>query len=317
MFQNKKVYCESLIKYLENDKLSVSMLFVTRNKKNNSYEVHKGTLADEISEVLRKMCYKIAKKSYCKPDLRTFKPYNPAMRTSEFSEYLEGKELKQIEPMLNMISGTIIDLKKLDDEFLDNLWYYVIKFDDGKKSMLFYKKYSKSMVLTKGFVLALTFKAGSFDKLKNHVFRIEDKADCVYYEDKLIIRCKGNFEKIFNFFQEIKKNAQSAIKFIEEKLPFTIENFDTIKTQLMEHEIKIRKLNNIFATKTLEKIIPENIEPLIKEGLLKNVSVKKGADGKLIISSTDPWEILKILDDDLVRSRLTEINYEASNKKQI
>ena len=85
----------------------------------------------------------------------------------------------------------------------------------------------------------------------------------------------------------------------------------------MEHEIKMRKLNNIFATKTLEKIIPENIEPLIKEGLLKNISVKKGTDGRLIISSTDPWEILKILDDDLVRSRLTEINYEASNKKQI
>ena len=107
MFQNKKAYCESLIKYLENDKLSVSMLFVTRNKETNSYEVHKGTLADEISEVLRQMCHKMAKKSYCKPDLRTFKPYNPALRTSEFSEYLEGKELKLIEPMLNMISGSI------------------------------------------------------------------------------------------------------------------------------------------------------------------------------------------------------------------
>lgn len=317
MLQNKKPYCESLIKYLENDKLSVSLLFVTRNKKISSYEVYKGTLTEDISEVLRRMCFKIAKKSYGKPDLRTFKPYNPALKTSEFTEYLDGKELKQIEPLLNMLSGTVIDLKRLDDDFLDNLWYYVIKFNDGKKQMLFYRKYSKSMVLTEGFLLALIFRGGSFDKLNSDVFRIENKSDCIYYEDKLIIRCKGNFEKIFDFFQEIKKNAQSAISFIEEKLPFTIENFDTIKSQLMGHEIKIRKLNNIFTTKVLEKIKPENIESLISEGILKNISLKKDANGKIILSSTDPWEILKILDDDLVRSRLTEINYDAPNKKQI
>ncbi len=317
MLKDKKTYFESLLKHLENDKLSVSMLFVTRNKQNNSYAVYKGTLADDIGEVLRKMCLKIAKRSYSKPEVREFKPYNSAHKLSESSEYLDGKEIKQIEPMLKMISDNIIDLKELDDKFLDHLWYYVIKFDDGTNQMLFYKKYSKSMVLTKGIALALTFRAGSFDKLKSHVFRIEDKADCIYYKEKLIIRSKGNFEKIFNFFQEIKRNAESAIKFIEEKLPFKIENFDAIKTEMMKHEIKMRKLNNIYATKTLEKINPNNIEPLIKEGILKNITLSKDAAGKITLSSTDPWEILKILDDDIVRSRLTEIDYEATYKKEI
>jgi hypothetical protein len=263
------------------------------------------------------MCLKIVKKSYSHSDQREFKPYNSAQKSSESSEYLDGKEIKQIEPMLKMITENIVDLKKLDDDFLDNLWYYIIKFDDGTNQMLFYKKYSKSMILTKGLTLALTFRAGSFDKLKSHVFRIEDKADCILYKDRLIIRSKGNFEHIFDFFQEIRKNAESAIKFIEEKLPFTIENFDSIKTEMLKHEIKIRKLNNIYATKTLEKINPDNIEPLIKEGILKNITLSKDSAGKITLSSTDPWEILKILDDDLVKSRLTGINYEATFKKEI
>jgi len=316
MLENKEKYFESMLKYLENEKLAVNLLFVTRDKASAAYRAYKGNLSDDIGTVLRKICLKIVKRSYKKPKERIFNRYNASQRYTDSSEYLDGTELEKIKPMLDMISNDVVDLKKINKNFLDGLWYYVILFDDGNKTMLFYKKYSKSMVLSKGLFLALAFKAGDFDKLNKDIFRIEEKADCIFFDNKLIIRSKGNFEKIFDFFEQIKKNAEAGIKFIEEKLPFSIENFNEIKSDWMNHEIKIRKLNNIFSTKILERIDSANIELLIKDGTLKNSTIKKDSEGKLILSSKDPWEILNILDDDYVKSRLTGINYQAPYKKE-
>jgi hypothetical protein len=120
----------------------------------------------------------------------------------------------------------------------------------------------------------------------------------------------------FNFFQKIKSNALSAISVVK-NLPFKIDKIDKLKETWMGHEMMIRKLNNIYSKKTIEKIKLKNIENLISRGILKGVTAKKEKDGKLLLSSEDPWKILNILDDDYVRSLLTGINYEEKNKKQI
>ncbi|MBU1198880.1 MAG: DUF4868 domain-containing protein [Nanoarchaeota archaeon] len=317
MIKNKKEYFNKLLSLLKNKELAVSILFVTRSKEDDSYEIHKGNLSDELSKILRELCLRISEKSYSNPEKKSFAPYDPSQKGSNCTEYIEGPELDQIQPILNTIDGTPYDLKKLDKKFLSNLWFYVIHLSDGKKEVLFFKKYSQGMVLTKGWGLAWTFKSGNFDKIKKDTFIIPDKSDCVLFDNNLIIRSKGNFEKIFNFIHLIEENAKAAIKFIEEKLPFKIDNFDKIKTGWMEHEQKVRKLNNIYSTKILEKIKPESIQVLIKAGILNTVTTKKDKDGTLIVSSTDPWEILHILDDDYVKSLLTGIDYEAPHKKRI
>ena len=79
----------------------------------------------------------------------------------------------------------------------------------------------------------------------------------------------------------------------------------------------IRKLNNIYSRDTIGKIKPDGIESLIKKGIIKNISFSRDQDGKFILSSPDPWKILNILDDDYVKSLLTDIPYEASEKKEI
>jgi hypothetical protein len=314
MIENKIKYFANLISTLEKTNLSVNILFVT--KKDATYDVRKANLSDDVSETIRKLCLRISKKSYSKIENKTFEKYNPANKGSSTTEFLEGTELEKIKPILNLFEGELVDLKKVDGKFLDSLWFYVIKISDGESDVLFIKKYSKGMVLAKSLGLAFAFRAGNFDKLKQNIFQIYDKIDCILFKDKLIIRSKGNFEKIFDFFEQIKKNAQNAITFVEEKLPFKIDNFDEIKKTWMEHEIKIRKLNNIYATKTLEKINPSNIKILVSEGILKNTTTKING-GVLTIKSDDPWELLNILDDDYVKSRLTNINYEASIKKEI
>lgn len=317
MFKDKQEYCKGMISLLEGNNLSVSMLFVTRDKESGSYEVYKGNISDEIAQTLKDLCLKISKKSYGKPKDKEFRPYNPSKGSSECTEFLEGAEMSSLKTVLDLTEGKSIDLKKIDEQFLSHLWFYVIKFDNSKEKILFFKKYSRGMVLSKGLALAMLFDIGNFDKIKKDIFVIYDKIDCIYFRDKIIIRSKGNFEKIFNYFERIIENAESAIKFIENKLTFKIEGFEELKGNWMRHEIKIRKLNNIFVSRTLEQINSTNIEALIGEGLIKNVSIKRDSNNNMPLVSEDPWEILNILDDDYVKSRLTGIDYLSSDKNKL
>jgi hypothetical protein len=313
----KQEYFDKMIELLSKEKLSVKIFFITRQKEKGTYDVHKADLSDDVSETLRKTCLTISKKSYSKVEKRTFQKYDPAHKGSSCTEYLDNSELESIKPTSDLIEGKTVDLKRIDEKFLKALWYYVIILTDGSKKIVFFKKYSESMVLTKSLGLAFVFSAGGFDKLKKNIFQISDKADCILFDQKLIIRSKGNFEKIFDFLDQIKKNAEKAVKFIDEKMPFVIDDFDSVKEQWLSHEIKIRKLNNIYSTQTLEKIKPENIQPLIDKGILKHTTVQTDEQGQLHLKSDDPWELLSILDDDYVRSLLTNIDYETEKKKAV
>ncbi len=315
MLKEKKMYCEGLINHLESDGLAVSILFIAKEK-SDEYQVFKANLNDGISKTLQKICLVIAKRSYGKPEEKQFRAYDPSKKTSEHTEFLSEKDLEQIKPILNLIEDKKIDLKKVDKKFLKKLWFYVIRLESGTEKVLFFKKYSEGMVLQKSIGLALLFKAGNFDKLKNDIFMISKKADCIYYKEQLIIRSKGNFEKIFNFLHRIAENAKAAVEVIRE-LPFKIENFSSFESQWMKHENMMRKLNNVYASRSLEKIKPENIQLLVEQGILKYTTIQKDDQGRIVIRSSDYWEVLNILDDDYVRSMLTDISYQAGVKKEI
>jgi hypothetical protein len=281
MFNDKIEYCKGMISLLEGNNLSVSILFMTRDKASGSYEVYKGNISDEIAQTLKDLCLRLSKKSYGKPQDKEFRRYNPSKASSECTKFMEGEEISSLKTVLDHTEGKSLDLKKIDEDFLNRLWFYVIKFDDNEEKILFFKKYSRGMVLSKGIDLAMLFDFGNFDKIKKDIFVIYDKIDCIYFRDKIIIRSKVNFEKIFSYFDKIIENAKSATKFIENKLPFKIEGFEKLKGDWMRHEITIRKLNNIFVSRTLEKINSTNIEALIGEGLIKNVLIKRDLNNKL------------------------------------
>ena len=52
---------------LANDIDANVILFITRNKENDSYNVFKGNLSDEVGQTLKELCFKLSNKSYKKP----------------------------------------------------------------------------------------------------------------------------------------------------------------------------------------------------------------------------------------------------------
>jgi hypothetical protein len=314
MIKNKEKYFEDMLSCLQVENSAVEIAFVLKNKENNSYEVFRGELSQDVTKNIKDTCIKACKKSYQNVNNKSFINYDPAMPNTG-REFLT--ELDEIKPILTLIDNDGNRLAKVDKSFLDNLWFYIIKVGNQTNGVYIYKKYSQGFILTKGFKRALGFRAGNFGKLTQDIFTISDKIDCIYFNDNLIIRSKGNFEKIFNFIKKIRSNAKEAIKIVKTSLPFQIETLQNLEPEWMKRELMMRKLNNIYSKNVLNKIKPDRIKQVISRGLVNNITFKEDSSGKLILNSNDPWAILKILDDDFLKSLLTDIEYEAGYKKRL
>ena len=76
----------------------------------------------------------------------------------------------------------------------------------------------------------------------------------------------------------------------------------------------MRKLQRIVESGYLEQISITKIEHLVKEFKLSSSVI---SDGKLYFDPANRWQILKMLDDDFLRSGMTERRYEVNSKVTI
>jgi len=76
----------------------------------------------------------------------------------------------------------------------------------------------------------------------------------------------------------------------------------------------MRKLQRIVESGYLEHLSIDKIEKLVKEFKLAPTVI---SEGKLYFDPDNRWQILKMLDDDYLRSGMTERRYEVNSKVTI
>lgn len=77
------------------------------------------------------------------------------------------------------------------------------------------------------------------------------------------------------------------------------------------------KLNNIAGKSDLKKITIAKIKKVLKEFPKLKVQIKKD-EGKemLVFDPSDKWALLRLLDDDYLKSLMTDKNYEVTGKRE-
>ncbi len=194
------------------------------------------------------------------------------------------------------------------------LRFYVTSFepDDGKP-IFFFRSCSPKMEIQQSSKFAFIFSKGEFDTFREHVFLFDRGVDCISQGNNLYILNKGKFEALFQFFEEVTKAASETLETIRSTIP--IHNFDELEAACLGHIQMLKKLKNIASQPYLDKIEMSDIKKVIKEmGLSLNVKKFKGEE-KLTFDSKDKWEILRLLDDDYLKSVMTGEKYEVNSKR--
>ncbi len=304
------------IEQLLSENLSATLIFITREKSDTGiiYNFRKVLLNQEVQDNFRKSFLGKAKRIKKSIHKIKFEKYSPT-NTSESTKYVSDKEVEQKLLKLNKDELETIRGNELNSEFFQNLWGYIVIFENNNNSSLrIFKRYTPGNILRKSLLNALIIKDGTFTKLDRDIFKMDYKIHCFLFDGFVVIFAKRAFEELFELGDKFKKESKEVLDEIN-KREVKITNWNDFKEKCCDNINMMRKLSNIKAKGYYKSVTFAKVKKMKKD---YNLRFKIDEQNKSIIYDEykDIWDILALFDDDLLKSELTQKKYEVSSKKE-
>ncbi|MBT3178385.1 MAG: DUF4868 domain-containing protein [Desulfobacula sp.] len=275
--------------------------------------IYKGRMHEDLPKEFKKAFYPNIKKNLVSKqyDLLVYDPSLTPDRSVVWQ--YESHNISFFNIVLGKLEN---DLPYYDSSVLpySDIWAVWIRIVLNENSLYLIKKITPSKVLTTDWKLALVFSHNTFKNLNDNVLTIDGAFDVLSIKGVLIFKNKNNFEKAL-LYEDVKQ--QVANETLEEINAIDIiENFEELRGMLSDDKHSINKLNKLkekeyFKHKTFEdykKIIMDYNVPVGIDEANKKFRIEKKAQAKYLI---------KVLNDDYVKSELTGNKYAANSKEDI
>lgn len=215
-------------------------------------------------------------------------------------------------PKVESVIGAGFDNPRAKDyaELL-NSWAYVVLFEHEKERLYAWRKIS-SMTQPKKVV---TQKATFFQDHKlvdvddQQVFLIDPRFDFFVHDAQVFIANKREFESSMNFRQGMKDNADEVLAdFVSLKF---VDNVDLIRTFVGDNLHHLRKLSSIRKSGYYKQ--PHYLERLMQVSTEEGWNLKI-VDGKIVVEEETVELLLKLLNNDRLRSPINNELFDSAAK---
>lgn len=226
--------------------------------------------------------------------------------------------LEQIDPLTSLAD---IDIFDNDKKFIAGMRFYVIviQVDEGDP-LYFFRVHTQQKVLSRSFLLAFLDKNGRYDHIEQSVMVFDQEFDCIYRSGVLFVLDKRNFQNIFRFFETIRLKAHETLNAIHRSIP--IQNLDELVQAVEGNLPMLQKLKKISTKPYIKHITMNDIKKVIAAHKLTSVQIAT-IDGqeRLVFDPKaklkDRYVLLRILNDDYLKSVMTDRNYEVTDKREM
>jgi hypothetical protein len=207
-----------------------------------------------------------------------------------------------------------MDTFQAANEFISDLRFYVIVVQPkNQKPIYFSRTYSKSKELSRSSLFGALSAGGQYDRVREPLLLFDKYIDCFSCGSLMFIIKQDNFQKVFRFFELVLKTAQKTLATIRAQVP--ISNFDEFACACEGHLQKQAKLRNISERPYLKSITIDDLKKVIRQFKLPITTTKKNGKEMLVYGPADKWALLRLLDDDYLKSLMTDQNYEVTGKR--
>jgi len=268
------------------------------------------TFLDVVSSVIEEY-----KKGWRKHDI-VLHDYTPESKLDDYEiELLDISQHGTIRKQIESLSALQdLDTFQEDEEFICNLRFYVIVARPlNAEPIYFYRTYTPKKMLSKSPFFGIWRGENEYDRIERPIFLFDKYIDCVSRGNSMFILKKENFQHIFRFLEEVEKCAKQTLKYIKVRMP--IANFDQFADACERDAGKLRKLKNIATQPYLDKISMNDIKRVIQMHNLRIPIATVDGVEIIVFEPANPWDILKLLDDDYLNSVMTSQNYEVTGKR--
>jgi hypothetical protein len=200
------------------------------------------------------------------------------------------------------------------------LRFSVTSVTSGNRVLHLFRVMSPQARLSRSRRLAVIFRQGTFDELRDEVLLFDDRYDAVLIDGYVLITNQSAFERMFNYLVELQARAATVFDSVTANL--RIRRMDQLRNSCVTDVNMMRKLGSIEhrlasnpryrAAMTMEKLVP-----FIRNHPHVGIEIQGRGRSIELVFYSDPqrrWQILKLLDDDYLNSELTDLDYEANSK---
>ncbi len=292
------------------------IFFVKRNKnqttKEIKYSIFRSNINKEMGEELIKSAKSQIETTISKePDYEEYGVVS--VSDSLVIHHIEKESVPFLEDMLQEISDSQIDL--IPDGEFDKIYGYIVRIENGNNALFLFRKYASKRLLEKD-KIASYIENGELKKAENEIIALDRFFDAVLLltdrideEEKIFIFNKSKFESLFSFIDAYRREIESKKEHLVDKN--LIENVDEFIDLCSSDSRKVKKLAKIIKSGKITNLDTDQIKNVASEFSL---DVEFTEDGKLKPTKENLWTILRILDDDYLKSDVTGSKYEARSK---
>jgi len=301
---------KEIIKELEKENdANVELFFITRIKRKNkiNYSVLTSNITENIGHEFKILGIEKIDKIIEKNKIR-YVNYDPTLRPDDNTvQEINTAEINLFKDLIEHFNA--LDLTNFDLKKSKNVWAYAIKFN--KSGIILFKKYYPSQNLKKKGILALLYRDGLFNDIDDNILTINREFDCIYFNGKMFILNKDNFEKIFSYMEEWLETIDQDLENLEKQN--YIEDVNKLSEYCKTDSRKIRKLHQI-----LQKDFPVDLDKILVQRISKDfdLELEFNENDELIIKGKDIWKILRLLDDDHLNSIYSKTQYIVHSKEK-
>ncbi len=201
-------------------------------------------------------------------------------------------------------------------EFVKGLRYSAIVLDEGGEApVCIFRTMSAKRELQRSRWLGIVLEHGAFAELTDEVYLLDLGIDCLSCDGYLFIFQKGNFQTIFRFFEEIKKKAREVLEVLRER--DLIDGFQDFEKACLGQVQMAAKLHNAATAEYFPFLTVAKLKAVAKQFNREVRFAKSGGRERAVFDPANKWELLRLLDDDLLASPLTRRRYEVNSKREV
>ena len=248
------------------------------------------------------------------PELRpldiTYKPESGTIEWVELGDVAAVRAAAERFTSLAILSS----FDPQDDAYKKRLLFWLARrWADGEQAF-FFRAFSASAELKRKHFAAIALRDGAFARIEEQIFMFDENVDCIVFRGYIFVLRKGDYRRIFDQLEQLRVQARQAAERLHAKVP--IANLEDFTAACETQPGMADKLIAVQSRDYFARLDYEMLKPVIDEFELDIAIEVRDGRSHLVFKSDagHRWRILRLVDDDFLRSSMTDHRYEVNSK---
>lgn len=274
------------------------------------------SLADDFRDVV-KLTFDDLRDDLCNQMLRVH-DYAATTRLQPHEvEHVLVSSQEAVQSQLKLLSN-LTELEPFDEqvEFVSDLRFYAIILQPEQGIPIYcFRTYTAKNQLGKSWFAALKYGNGYYNDAPESGFLFDHNIDSVCYGNDMFIINKDKFQRTFQYYEFIQRDAASSLERLRQRVPIANESEFA---QACHQEVRIAAIvASLLDAPHVDVLSMTRIRRAIERFELGVEIVEESGEEKLVYSPSTKWEFLNLLCDNYLGSEITDMDYAVNSKRVI